>query len=192
MRIPRNSILIALALAVAIPSFAFGHAVVLPKASTIGTYERYVLRVPNEGMTPTTRVELRVPASVRVTAFAEVAGWALDVLTDSTGRVVGAVWTGALAPKRFAEFPFVGVNPKEEGALTWAVYQTYGENDRVEWTGPEGSESPASVTTIGPRITEVAPSSGAGGGSPAWVAWSALVIAVLGLGSSLRRPTGAS
>lgn len=191
MRRIDRSLLLGALFVCALPSLAWAHAVVLPKASTAGAYERYSLRVPNEGNVPTTRVELRVPDGVRVTAFAEVAGWTIEVRTDSSGRIVGAVWTGALAPKRFAEFPFVAVNPKEPGALTWAVYQTYGEDDRVEWTGPEGSESPASVTTIAPRAAEPASGEAVAGdrvtGAPAWVAWTALVASLFALGLGLRR-----
>jgi uncharacterized protein YcnI len=43
------------------PSIVFAHAVVFPKTSTPGTYEKYVLRVPNERDVPTLQVELRFP-----------------------------------------------------------------------------------------------------------------------------------
>src|SRR6476661_1472850 len=92
---------VLLAIALALPSIAVGHAVVYPKASTTGAYERYVLRVPNEKNIPTTRVEMHFPANVRVSSFSDVPGWTLQVLTDSAGAITGAVWTGTLAPKRF-------------------------------------------------------------------------------------------
>lgn len=172
----------SLALTLGIPVLAFGHAVVYPRASTPGAYERYVLRVPNEKTTATTRVELRVPADVRVTAFEDVPGWQLEVLTDSAKRIVGAVWTGTLAPQRFVELPFMAANPKSGDRIVWPAYQTYADGERVEWTGDKGSKRPASVTELG--------SQDARGGAPNWVAWAALLVALVSLGLALARPSG--
>jgi uncharacterized protein YcnI len=169
-----------IALVLIAPAIAFGHAVVFPKNSTVGSYERYVLRVPNEKTTATTRVEIRFSADVRVTAFEDVAGWQLEVLTDSAKRTIGAVWTGTLAPARFVEFPFMAANPKTATKLVWPTYQTYADGVRVEWTGEEGSKTPASATTIAP-----AASNGESGGTQ-WVAWGALALAVISLGLALR------
>ena len=107
------------------PRVTLAHAVVFPKKSAPGAYEKYVLRVPNEKGIPTTRVEIRFPRSVRVVSFGDVAGWQLAEVRDSSNAIVAAVWTGTLEPERFVEFPFVAVNPKENSALTWPAYQTY-------------------------------------------------------------------
>ena len=173
----------SLAIALGIPVLAFGHAVVYPRTSAPGAYERYVLRVPNEKTTATTRVELRVPAEVRVTAFEDVPGWQLEVLTDSAKRIVGAVWTGTLAPQRFVELPFIAVNPKSGDRVVWPAYQTYADGERVEWTGDEGSKRPASVTKLA--------SQDGVGGAPSWVAWAALVLSVLSVGLVIARPKSA-
>ena len=131
-----------------------------------------------------TRVELRFPAEVRVTAFEDVAGWQLQVLTDSAKRIIGAVWTGSLPPQRFVEFPFVAANPRNNAKLVWPAYQTYADSEHVEWTGAEGSKTPASVTTIeGTRATN-APTP--------WVSWAALALALASLALALRRNTRAS
>src|SRR4051812_29140063 len=101
-RSPVALALAAIALVVA-PAIALAHAVVFPKTSTTGAYEKYVLRVPNEKAVATVRVEIRFPADARVTSFGDVAGWQLEVQTDSAKRIVGAAWTGTLAPQRFVE-----------------------------------------------------------------------------------------
>ena len=182
-RIAMRRLLVLMAIScgalLAVPVWAFAHAVVFPRSSAPGAFERYVLRVPNEKTTPTTRVEIRFPADVRVTAFEDVPGWTLEVLTDSAKRIVGAVWTGTLPPQRFAEFPFMAANPKSEGKIVWPAYQTYADGERVEWTGEEGTKRPASVTTV---------TSSASGrnAAPAWVPWVALVAGVLSLGLALR------
>lgn len=168
-------------LTIATVSIGLAHAVVYPKASKAGGYEKYILRVPNEKTVPTLRVEIHFPADVRVTAFGDVAGWQLEVLTDSAKRITGAVWTGTLPPQRFVEFPFVAANPKTPMKLVWPVFQTYGDNQRVEWTGAEGTKTPASATTIGEA--DAAATSLA---TP-WVSWAALAVALLSLGLALRR-----
>jgi uncharacterized protein YcnI len=180
------ALLFATGATLAVASLAMAHAVVYPKASRTGAYEKYVLRVPNEKNVPTLRVELHFPADVRVTSFADVAGWQLEVLTDSAKRIVGAVWTGTLAPQRFIEFPFVAANPKVATKVVWPTYQTYADGQRVEWTGAEGTKTPASATTISP----MGDSSSAG--VTRRIPWLALVIALLSLGLALRRPESTS
>ena len=173
----------ALGLAVSVPTLSWAHAVVFPRQSTTGAYEKYVLRVPNEKAVATTRVELLFPRGVKVTSFADVPGWQLEVVTDSTKAITGAIWTGTLPPQRFIEFPFVAVNPKAETTITWQAYQTYADGERVEWSGPEGSKRPASVTTIGSSAT-----AGTGGsGYARWVPWAAFALSLLSLGLAIRK-----
>jgi len=164
----------------AVPVLAFAHAVVYPRTSAPGAFERYVLRVPNEKTSATTRVEIRFPSDARVTSFEEVPGWQLEVLTDSAKRIVGAVWTGNLPPQRFVEFPFMAANPKSDGKLVWPAYQTYADGERVEWTGEQGTKRPASVTTIARERS--------GALAPGWVGWAALGLAIVAFGLVVRRP----
>ncbi len=180
-----------------LPSVARAHVTVWPRSASYGAYERYVVRVPNEKDVATTRVEIRFPAEVRISSFLDVAGWKLEVLTDSAGKITGAVWTGNLPPKRFVEFPFVAVNPKEGARVVWPAFQTYEGNQVVEWTGPEGSKTPASVTTLSARPatgaaadTSVRTAAANGGGSsmPLYLSLAALALALVSLGLSLRRP----
>jgi hypothetical protein len=179
-----RAVLCLVVMSLIVPSLVFGHAVVYPKASTTGAYEKYVLRVPNEKDVATTRVEIHFPAELRVSSFGDVPGWQLEVLTDSAKKIVGAVWTGTLAPHRFVELPFVAANPKTAATLVWPVFQTYGSSEKVEWTGPQGSKTPASSTLIAPAAESVA---AAKAPSPL-VSYAALVLAVLSLGLALRRP----
>ena len=182
-------LVVSVAVALFIPAIAFAHAVVYPKKSATGAYERYVLRVPNEKTVATTRVEIHFPEGVRITAFGDVPGWQLQVLTDSAKRIVGAIWTGTLAPARFVEFPFMAANPKVAAQLVWPVYQTYVGIDRVDWTGEKGSRTPASITSIAPVDSTAA----AGPVAPGqWVQWIALILALVSLGLVLRPKDRAS
>jgi len=184
-------VLLAIAAAsLVIPAIGYAHAVVFPKASTTGAYERYVLRVPNEKTSATTRVEIHFPVDVRVTGFEDVPGWQLEVQTDSAKRVVGAVWTGTLAPQRFVEFPFSAANPKTEAQVAWPTLQTYADGEVVEWTGPEGSKRPASSTSIR-TAAESATGSGGGVAGTSLVSWAALALALIATGLALRPRTQA-
>ena len=174
----KRAVILTATAAVISPAAARAHAVVFPKQSAPGAYERYVLRVPNEKNVETKTVEIRFPADARVISFGDVQGWALEVVRDSAQRIVAARWSGTLPPERFVEFPFVAVNPAGDGRMVWPAYQTYADGERVEWTGAEGSDKPASATTIG------APSSG----GSRYLPFAALGLSVLALGFSLRRP----
>ncbi len=181
-----------------VPAVAHAHVTVWPRTASHGAYERYVVRVPNEKDVATTRVEIRFPAEVRISSFLDVPGWKLEVVTDSAGKITGAVWTGNLPPKRFVEFPFVAVNPKEGARVVWPAFQTYEGNQIVEWTGPEGSKTPASVTTLTARpatgaaadstARRAVASNGGGSSTPLYVSLAALALALVSLGLSLRRP----
>ena len=165
------------------PSIVFAHAVVYPKTSTPGAYEKYVLRVPNERDVSTIRVEIKFPEGLRVVSFEEVPGWKLQVLSDSVQRVTGAVWTGVLPKERFVEFPFVAVNPKDSSTtLTWPTYQTYEGGERVEWTGPDSSFTPVSSTLVSnPSVVPVKVSR-----TSLYVSIIALLVALTALGVALR------
>ena len=184
----KRIVMVAIAV-VLVPTLSWAHAVVFPRQSAPGAYEKYVLRVPNEKAVATTKVELRFTAGVRVTSFADVPGWQIEIVRDSTNAVTAAIWTGTLPAQRFVEFPFVAVNPKTDARVVWPAYQTYADGERVEWTGPDGSKSPASVTTIGTvaAVATASPSAGEGG-YVRWLPWVALALSLVSLGLSLRRP----
>jgi uncharacterized protein YcnI len=165
------------------PSIVFAHAVVFPKTSTPGAYEKYVLRVPNERDVPTVKVELHFPEGLRVVSFGDTPGWKLEVLTDSAQRVTGAVWTGVLPKERFVEFPFVAVNPKDSTSLSWPTYQTYEGGERVEWTSPDtSSRTPVSTTLISdPVVVPVKVSR-----TSLYISLIALLFALTAMGVALR------
>ena len=173
-----------LAAAVAVPTL-WAHAVVFPKTSTLGAYERYVLRVPNEKAVATTRVEIHFPAGLRVTSFADVPGWQLETVTDSARNIIAAIWTGTLGSARFVELPFIAVNPRENARLVWPVFQTYADGEKVEWTGPEEGERPASSTVIEAQPAGQ-PTAAPGGGLALYLALGALILGLISLGVALR------
>ena len=186
----RRAALAAIALTLGVQAVAFAHAVVYPKASTVGARERYIIRVPNERNLPTTRVEIQFPADVNVTSFYDVPGWQLEVVRDSAKRIVGAVWTGSLAPERTVEFPFSATNPKEGTEIKWPVFQTYSDGEKAEWTGPAGSKRPASVTALNAAAVTQAGAAATSTPTPV-ISYIALGLSVIALGLALRKGSGA-
>jgi uncharacterized protein YcnI len=168
---------VVVVLTLVVRAIALAHAVVYPKTSTTGAFERYVIRVPNERKVATTHVEMQFPSGVRVSSFEDVSGWEIQVTRDTAQRIVGAAWSGSLPPERFVELPFVAANPKTATEIRWPVIQTYADGERVEWTGPAGSKRPASSTTIAATAAITVGS---------WIAPVALALSLVSLGLSLR------
>lgn len=128
-------------LAVSTPAAA--HVTVWPKESSAGAREKYEIRVPNEKQVDTTSVEVRFPSGVRVTSFEQKPGWKSEAIRDSAGAAVGVRWTGQLPPHQFTEFGLLAVNPPSATDVSWTAIQTYSDGTKVEWSGAEGSKTPA-------------------------------------------------
>ena len=129
---------------------AFGHAVVRPPQSNAGQTEQYTLRVPNEKQILTTAIEITFPSEITVSTVNEKDGWTLATSRDGQGKIVGAIWTGSLAPAASVEFTFAARNPNAPVTVEWRVIQTFQDSSKAEWTGSQGSPTPASRTVILP------------------------------------------
>lgn len=129
-------------------SLAVGHIRIYPTESTYGAREKYTMRVPNEKQVACIRIEGEFPAELRVYDFEFKPGWKIDFKKDDTGKIIGAVWTGKMAPYEFVEFGMLGLNPKEGSSLVWKFVQYYDDGSKEEFTGPVGSRLPSPVTTL--------------------------------------------
>jgi uncharacterized protein YcnI len=128
---------------------AFAHVRVSPRESTGGAMERYTMRVPTERQSATVRTELEVPNAVTIVSIAPAEGWKIEEKKNAQGKIVGVIWSGGSIPfAEYREFVFEAKNPSAATKLEWKVIQIYEDGTRSEWTGPEASRSPASVTTI--------------------------------------------
>jgi uncharacterized protein YcnI len=115
------------------------------------------MRVPTEKPIPTVRIELEIPAGLELSGVDDVQGWKVELKKDSAGKTVGIVWSGSsIAPRQAGQFTFTAQNPREETTLAWKVVQVYEDGSRSEWTGPQGSRTPASVTMIKAGATAAA------------------------------------
>ena len=127
---------------------AFAHITIWPKEAAPGAREKYTMRVPNEKQVPTIRIEGEFPAELDVYDFEFKAGFKIDFKKNDRGKIVGATWTGKIAPYEFVEFGMLGLNPKEGSNLVWKFVQYYEDGMKEEFTGPIGSRYPSPVVTL--------------------------------------------
>ena len=124
----------------------WAHVTVAPRESRPGVSERYTVRVPTEGKVSTVEVELEVPEGVTISPQASPG---LTPTLKRTGdRVSSIVWAMEIKPGEFAEFGFIGRNPKVGSAIAWKAHQRYADGTATHWVGEEGTRSPAPVTKL--------------------------------------------
>lgn len=141
---------------------AWAHVVVFPREANSGSYEKFAVRVPTEKDSPTVQVEVLIPEDVNITRFEPKPDWTYELERDDTGKIVKVIWTATgpgLGPTEFGEFYMQGRVADDATELVWNAYQTYEDGEVVGWTGPPGSDKPASVTKV------AAPDAGESGGS---------------------------
>ena len=127
---------------------SFAHIRVYPTESTHGAREKYTVRVPNEKQVATTRIEGDFPSEVAAYSFEFKTGWKIEFKKDENGKIVGATWTGRIAPYEFVEFGMLVINPKEGKTLVWRFVQHDEDGTAQEFTGPAGSPLPSPIVTL--------------------------------------------
>jgi uncharacterized protein YcnI len=133
---------------------AYAHVTIQPKQSIAGASEKYTMRVPTEKFVPTVRVEIEFPAPLAVSKVEPKAEWKIEEKRDASGKIIGAVLTGSIPTGESSEFTFEARNPNEEGKLSWKVIQIYQDGSKSEWTGVEGSRTPAPVVEVKKSVTK--------------------------------------
>jgi uncharacterized protein YcnI len=140
---------------------ALAHVTVQPNEAIVGSFSRFVVRVPNErDDASTTKVTLELPPLAFV-SFEPKDGWKrtqetvefdepLEVFGEEVTEGVGEVtWSGGeVAPGEFQEFGFSARMPDGEETLTFNAIQTYSSGEVVEWTGAPDSETPAAQLNV--------------------------------------------
>jgi uncharacterized protein YcnI len=160
-------LLAALGGALIIAASAAAHAEMSPAVALTKHGQLFTLAVPTEKDTPTTRVELTLPAGFSIDSFVPSPGW------KRTATKTDVTWSGgSVAKDEDAFFQFLA-SADSAKTYTFKVRQTYSDGSVVDWTGPESSDAPA------PQV-ELKSSLGGGGGSNT-LAIIALVVGVLAL-----------
>lgn len=153
-----RSVSLALTIVVvgAIPAMA--HVTVQPAEAIMGSFSRFVVRVPNEEQgAATTRITVQLPPLAFV-SFQPKDGWQrsektvtpdepIDAFGQEITETIGSVtWTGgSIGPGEFEEFGFSARMPDEETELSFRAIQVYDSGKTVRWTGAPDSEEPAAL-----------------------------------------------
>lgn len=167
------AVVIASALALALAPAALAHARVSPPVAVAKQGQVFALAVPTERENAfTTGVELTLPQGFSIDSFVPSPGWKRQVQQTGSGEeavIQKVTWSGGRVPTgEDAYFQFLG-NAAKAASYTFGIRQTYSDGTVVDWSGPESSDTPASVVE--------AKSSLGGGGS------SILAIVAVALGA---------
>jgi uncharacterized protein YcnI len=138
-----QAIVLSAVLGLVVSPVVFGHIKIYPTESTFGAREKYTMRVPNERQSPVIRVEGEFPAGLEVYDFEFKPGWKIDFKKDDKGKIIGATWTGKIAPYEFAEFGMLAINPKAgDSNMLWRFYQYYEDGFKEEFTAAPDAKMP--------------------------------------------------
>jgi uncharacterized protein YcnI len=136
------------AFALLAPSLAQAHVSILPRQSTLGATEKYVVRIPTEGKVATTAAELDVPEGVIVETLQAPAGWKHEI-KRADDRIVSIVWQVDVKPGEFVEVAFVARNPRSGDKIVWTLRQKFADGTTQNWTtAPNGTTRPTAVTQL--------------------------------------------
>lgn len=151
----------SLLIVVAMAAPAVAHVTVQPNEAVLGSFSRFVVRVPNEEPDAgTIKIEVQLPPLAFV-SFEPKEGWQRKETTGEfdqpieafgeklTEGVTKVVWSGGrIGPGEFLEFGFSAKMPDAEETLTFRALQTYEGGEVVEWTGAPDSEAPAAQVAV--------------------------------------------
>jgi uncharacterized protein YcnI len=170
-------LLLAAGAALAVAAAASAHAHVSPPVALAKEGQVFTLAVPTEKEDlTTTAIELTPPAGFAIDSFIPAPGWKRAVQQTGSGEeavVQKVTWTGGSVPTgEDASFQFLASTDASK-TYTFAVRQTYSDGSVVDWSGPEGSDTPA------PTVEAKSSLGGGGGGST--LAIVALVVGAVGL-----------
>ncbi|CAM3524040.1 YcnI family protein [Paenibacillus lupini] len=146
---------IAATMAVSLMMFAgiaSAHVTVQPPTVPANSYQVFAVRVPSEEKgVNTVKVQVKIADGAVVSRVEPKPGWTSELEKNADGVVTSITWTAedkGLSETEFTEFRMSGKVNEDATQLVWKAYQTYSDNKVVEWVGADGSDKPASVTTV--------------------------------------------
>lgn len=133
-------------LTLSIPVYA--HVRVSPAEAKAGTSQIYMVTIPTEGKSATSRVELVLPAGAKLISVDEE-GKPFDIQHPADGTTV-IIFRTEIPPGWAKMFHFTVTNPSGVSEIAWKAHQFYADGTRADWVDAAGSKRPASVTRITP------------------------------------------
>jgi uncharacterized protein YcnI len=166
----------AAAVSLVLAQSAFAHATLSPPVAKAKVLQQFTLAVPTEEEgAATTEVELTVPDGFAIDSFEPSPGWKRSEQATGSGeeKVIQKVtWSGGNVPTGEDSVFRFSATLDSSKTYTVAVRQTYSNGKVVDWTGSEGSDTPA------PQIEGV---SSLGDGGTTLLTIIALVVGIVGV-----------
>lgn len=169
-----RTLILAAALAAAVPAVAFAHSVMSPDKAAPGAYYAGDLRISHGcAGSPTLAVRVEIPPAVVSAKPQPKPGWTLAIEREPlaqpikgeggqmvTQRVKAVTWTGRLPDDQFENFGLMLKLPSASGALYLPTVQTC-ERGENRWTDiPAAGQAwhdvphPAPVIAVGPAAVD--------------------------------------
>ena len=125
---------------------AFAHVTVRPAEAPPGAETAYTVRVPTEGESTTTSVQLDIPEGETVVSV----NGAADTyeIKNNGDRVTAIVWKTSIPAGQRAELNFTARNPAAGAEISWKAHQYFADGSRADWIEAKGSKRPASTTAL--------------------------------------------
>lgn len=148
---------LSLFIVLSFPQVIHAHAVVKPTLVSSGSFETFIIQVPNEEDTPTSRITLVIPDSVSEVIPEAKPGWKItkQAEKDNESHITEITWANGIIPVGEEEtFTFHARVPSETSTLVWKIYQTYKSGKTISWDQESssheenGENGPASHTQV--------------------------------------------
>jgi uncharacterized protein YcnI len=171
--------LAAVAGALVFAAAASAHAVVSPPVAQSKELQVFTLSVPTEKENATTtQIELTLPSGFAIDSLAPPpAPWKQQVQSTGSGEnteIQKVTWSGGKTPSEQDSVFQFNASADSSKTYTFKVRQTYSDGSVVDWTGPEGSDTPA------PTVKAVS-DLGSGGSGTSTLTIVALIVGAIGV-----------
>jgi uncharacterized protein YcnI len=158
---------------------ASAHAVVSPPVAQSKELQVFTLSVPTEKENATTtQIELTLPSGFAIDSLAPPpAPWKQQVQSTGSGEdteIQKVTWSGGKTPSEQDSVFQFNASADSSKTYTFKVRQTYSDGSVVDWTGPEGSDTPA------PTVKAVS-DLGSGGSGTSTLTIVALIVGAIGV-----------
>lgn len=131
-----------------LPTAAYAHVSITPRASTHGATEKYTVRIPSEGTVATTSAEMDVPEGVIIEVLQSPMGWKHEI-KRADDRIVSVVWHVKVPAGEFIDVAFVARNPRQGARIVWGLRQRFADGTSQNWTvDQKGQTRPTAVTQL--------------------------------------------
>lgn len=161
-----KNVLLTIAMTFLFVGSASAHIVVKPADATTGSYQTFVVGVPNESESSVVMVKLVIPESVSSVTPTVKQGWTIETEKTGTGEaavVKSITWKGGnIGSGLRDDFTFSAKTPDTVTDLQWKAYETDADGKTISWdktaeTQPKKADGSPDFSASGPfSVTKVA------------------------------------